>query len=172
VAVLAKAGIPLIVLPLWGLVVVVVAQLAILLVGVLASLLSGTDPTPLLAPSAWFRAPRVAYGLAVHALWHAPLYAWLLLASAWARRMPLLWAILPPFALAVFERVAFGTTHVAAFLRWRLWAAEAFDDPTAPGGFGLHLTPFLASSGLWAGLISAALFLAAAIRLRRAREAL
>lgn len=172
-SVLAKAGIPLFVLPLWGFAVVVAAQLVILLVGVLASLRSGTDPTPLLAPSAWFRAPRVAYGVAVHALWHAPLYAWLLLASAWARRMPLLWAVLPPLGLGVFERVAFGTTHAVALLRWRLTGAlpEAFD-LAAPDGFGLRPVAFLVSPGLWAGLLCASLFLAAAIRLRRAREPL
>lgn len=171
--VLAKAGIPLVVLPLLGFVVVVGTQFAILLVGTAALLWGGTDPTPLLAPSAWFRAPRVAYGVAVHALWHAPLYAWLLLASAWARRMPLLWAVLPPFVAGVFERVAFGTTHVGALLQWRLTGAlpEAFD-LGARDGFGLLPAKFLASPGLWAGLICASLFLAAAVRLRRAREPL
>ena len=34
----------------------------------------------------------------VHMLWYAPLYCWLLLISAWSRRTPFLWAVLPPFA--------------------------------------------------------------------------
>ena len=47
-----------------------------------------------------FQMPLIMlYGLAVHALWYAPLYGWLLLVSAWARRTPFLWAVLPPLAL-------------------------------------------------------------------------
>ncbi len=32
--------------------------------------------------------------LAVHGLWYAPIYGWLLLVSGWARRAPFLWACL------------------------------------------------------------------------------
>ena len=67
----------------------------------------------------------VLYGLVVHALWFAPLYAWLLLVSAWARRAPLLWAVLPSLALGVVERMAFGTSHFGSLIRYRLWARSA-----------------------------------------------
>ena len=68
------------------------------------------------------------YGLAVHALWYAPLYGWLLLVSAWARRTPFLWAVLPPLAIGVVERIAFGTSHFGSLMRYRLMGAmkEAF----------------------------------------------
>src|SRR5262249_60832175 len=55
----------------------------------------------------------------VHMLWYAPLYAWLLLLSAWARRAPFLWATLPPFAVGIFEKIAFHSAHFAAFMEWR-----------------------------------------------------
>ena len=40
------------------------------------------------------------YGLAVHALWFAPIYGWLLLVSAWARRAPV-----PLGRAALFARI-------------------------------------------------------------------
>ena len=49
------------------------------------------------------------YGLAVHALWYAPIYGWLLLVSGWARRTALLWAVLPFVAIAGVERILFGS---------------------------------------------------------------
>ncbi len=57
--------------------------------------------------------------LAYHSLWWAPIYAWLLLVSAWARRAPFLWAVLPPMAIAVVEKIAFNTSHFASLLARR-----------------------------------------------------
>jgi len=119
----------------------------------------------------------IAYALAAIALSHAPVYAWLLLVSAWARRAPFLWAVLPPLAIAAFERGAFGTLHFGSAIGRRLigWYTLGFD-PFAPGtdpGEPLsHVTPgrFLGAPGLWLGLVFAAACLAGAVRLRRHRE--
>src|SRR5207245_11192714 len=108
----------------------------------------------------------------VHALWPAPIYAWLLLVSGWARRAAFLWAVLPLLAIGVFEKIVFHTSHFAAMMGNRMsgGGAEAF---TVPGTFPMdpmtHLTPgnFLSSPGLWIGLAIAAALLAAAVRLRR-----
>lgn len=175
--VLAKAAIPLGVLPLAAFTLGLLVQLAMLALSSLVLLASGGGVTTL-----WTQLPLVQmtgvmfYGLSVHALWHAPLYAWLLLASAWARRVPVLWALLPPLALGALERIAFQSTHVCGLLRYRLLGAmrEAF--ALAPGEQDIlrlsQLDPlrFLLSPGLWSGLLVAALFLAAAVRLRRMRE--
>ena len=71
----------------------------------------------------------MVYGLTVHALWYAPIYGWLLLVSAWARRATFLWAALP-FARdrRSCERIAFGTTYFGYMLKYRLMGAmmEAF----------------------------------------------
>jgi len=113
------------------------------------------------------------YGLIVHALWHAPLYGWLLLVSAWARRTPIVWAVLPALLLGVFERMAFGTAHIGQWLHYRLGGTLklAFDFK-ARGGVVPVLEPvrFLSSPGLWSGLVVAVVFIAAAVRLRRNRE--
>jgi ABC-2 type transport system permease protein len=121
------------------------------------------------------------YTLPVVALWHAPIYAWMLLISAWARRTTFLWAVLPLLAICAVERIAFNSMHFAGMLKSRLFGfvSAAFALKTSDGTVvDPHLVPlsaltpgsFLGSGGLWIGLTFAAIFLAAAVRLRRNRE--
>jgi len=123
------------------------------------------------------------YTLAVLALWHAPIYGWLLLVSGWARRATFLWAVLPPLAIAAVETIAFRTSYVGSLLRDRLigFATLAFDLKDKNGvPIDAHFIPlaqlapgrFLSNPGLWVGLIVAAALLAGAVRLRRYREPL
>ena len=180
-AVLAKASIPLVVLPLIAYATILGTQLAMLLVDIVIVLLHGLPIAPLWAAVPLFQmSVALLYGFATLALWHASLYAWLLLVSAWARRTPLLWAMLPPLALCVAERIAFGSWHLTRLLSDRLiggfrlafdlggYPGDAADQPLA------HLEPgrFFSSAGLWIGLVAAAILLAIAIRLRRNREAI
>src|SRR5439155_22135650 len=69
------------------------------------------------------------YRLIALALWHAPIYGWLLLVSGWARRATFLWAVLPLLAISMFEAITFNTAHFARMLGNPLmgFAAEAFD---------------------------------------------
>jgi ABC-2 type transport system permease protein len=127
--VLSKAFIPIVLLPLYMFFVALAAQYVMLLMSTAVFLLNGVNPAAL-----WMRLPlpRMAlvmfYGLTAHALWYAPIYAWFLLVSAWARRVAILWAILPIFALFSVETLATGTNHFVLFLRYRLEGAmvEAF----------------------------------------------
>ena len=173
--VLAKAAVPVVVLPLFALALSVATFFALLVFGSVAFAVQGTSPALLWSSVPFVREPlTMLYGLAVHALWFSPLYGWLLLVSAWARRMPLLWAALPPLAIVLVENLATGTSRLAALLRYRAIGAMdvAFDLDAA--GSPSELTPldFLATPGLWLGLLAAAAFLAAAVRLRRRREPL
>jgi len=119
----------------------------------------------------------LAYHLVtVHMLWYAPLYCWLLLVSAWSRRTPFLWAVLPPFAVVIFEKIAFHTSYFLNFLTYRFSGGqEATGNANAnmldPD---MHMTPgpFLLTPGLWLGLVFAAVFLWVAARLRRQRSPL
>jgi len=174
--VLAKAIIPVLVLPLIAF-ALSMALLVILLFPVTAILL-GTDasPTRLWLEVLLEQPPIMLYGLAAHALWFTPIYAWLLLVSVWARRAPFLWAV-SPIVLAVVERVAFQTTYVSTFLKWRVIGgmAEAFiPGPAAKGNVTrlVELDPlgFLGSPGLWIGFAAAVVFVAATVRLRRYRD--
>lgn len=173
--VLSKAAIPLVVLPLLTFAITVLTQSIMMLMSSVVLLANGlrvaTFWTRLSLPQTWL---MLLYHLvSVHALWYAPIFGWLLLVSAWARRLAILWAGLPLLAIALVEKIAFNTTHFAAMLGNRVGGgAEAV---TMPGGSPMdsmtHLTPghFLMSAGLWIGLALTAAFLAGAVRLRRSQ---
>ena len=174
--VLSKATIPLVVLPLIAFVITVCVQLIMVLETSVVLIFHGMSPATTWAHVPFFQSWLVLlYGLVAIALWHAPIYGWLLLVSGWARRAIFLWAVLPPLVLCIVERIAFGTSHFASLMKDRLigFAGDAF-------AFNAHgaidsltqLTPgkFLSTPGLWVGLAFAAAFLAAAVRLRRYRE--
>ena len=177
-SVLAKFSIPMIALPLVAFVVILALQLVMTLVATVALVARGLDASPL-----WTQMPMLQgtgvllYGLATLALWHAPIYAWFLAVSAWARRGPLLWAVLAPLALCVIERIGFGTTYLTRLVVYRLTGGfgQAFVAPEK-SMHGIPFMPhidaarFVTSPGVWLGLAAAAALLYAAMRLRRAAE--
>jgi ABC-2 type transport system permease protein len=183
-AVLSKASIPLVVLPLLVFAITVPLQLTMRLVSAAVLLLSGVSAAMPWGPPLFEMQLVSLYGLAVLALWHAPIYMWLLLVSGWARRATFLWAVLPPLAICVVEKIAFNTTYlVSLLLKDRLFgfAAGAFDLKDKAGvPIDAHFIPltqlapgrFLSSPSLWVGLIVSAALLVAAVRLRRYREPL
>jgi ABC-2 type transport system permease protein len=176
--VLSKAIVPLVILQLLPFAIVVATHFVMLLLSSAVLAGSGLSVATLWTQLSLFQMSlMLLYHLVtVHALWYAPIYAWMLLVSGWARRAPLLWAVLPPLAICVVERVAFNTSHFAALLKHRFTGGEEAMAMSGSGMFpigpGMHLTPgtFLSTPGLWFGLAVAAAFLAAAVRLRRYRE--
>jgi ABC-2 type transport system permease protein len=179
VTVLAKACIPLVVLPLIVFATIAATQVVMLLVG--TAVVAGHGESAALL---WRAMPltrllaTVLYALVVLVLWHAPVYAWLLLVSGWARRGAFLWATLLPLAACVIENIGFGTSHLIRLLGYRLAGAfkEAFvltgRDPASFGLPQIDPVKFLLAPGLWLGLLVAAALLLAAIRQRRYREPL
>jgi ABC-2 type transport system permease protein len=173
-SVLAKAGIALLVIPLLTFVIVVATQLVMLVLSTAVLLANGLSVTTMWTQVFQMSLMLLYHILAVHVLWYAPIYGWLLLVSAWARRAPFLWASLPLLAICFVEKLAFNTTHVVALLEARLSGGSEAVLATArsmPIDPMTHLTPgtFLTNAGLWIGLAIAAAFLAAAVRLRRDR---
>ncbi len=172
-AVLAKASIPLVVLPLVTFSITLVTQLIMLLLSTMVLLGDGPGVAMLWAQLPLFQISLLLlYHLfTVHSLWYAPFFGWLLLVSGWARRAPFLWAGLPLLAIGIVEKIAFNTSHFAAMLENRLGgSAEAVIAPgTVPMDPMTHVTPghFFSNPGLWLGLAVFAAFLAAAVRLRR-----
>jgi ABC-2 type transport system permease protein len=175
--VLSKLFVPLVVTPLAGFAIALATQ-AILLVLVSVMLKArGMDIAILEHLPILQMAGVMLYGIVVHSLWFAPIYALLLMVSVAVRR-PLLWVLLPAIVVQVLERIAFGTAYSGAFIKYRLMGAmtEAFTPGAMKGPITAlsQLDParFLASPGLWLGLVAAAAFLYIAIRLRRSREPL
>ena len=175
--VLSKVTIPLVVLPLISFAITVCVQSIMLLETSVVLIFHGMSPA-----TTWANVPVfqnwlvLLYGLVAIALWHSPIYGWLLLVSGWARRATFLCAVLPLLAIGIFERVTLGTSHFGSLVMKRLMGF-------APGAFDFNphhsiaidsltqLTPgrYLSTPALWIGLVVAAAFLAVAVRLRRYR---
>ena len=121
--------------------------------------------------------------LVLGVLWYAPIGACLLLVSAWARRIPFLWAILPPIVAPLLELIAFGTHHIWNFelertagIWWTLGLAHAHifsHHGVRPLGTLLEEANFGAAftdGGLWLGVLFTAGLVFAATRIRRYRD--
>jgi ABC-2 type transport system permease protein len=122
-------------------------------------------------------------------LWLSPFIGWFLLVSAYTKRSPLLVAFLPIILLPMLERIFVGTKMFseAIFVRsgklpllqgvdnFGLWMDDA-DELHRLGQSGISLlsmvdlSGFLASPGLWLGLVVCGLFSIAAIYVRRFRD--
>jgi len=179
-AVLSKAAIPFLVLPAVLFVTIVATHLIMLGLGSAALAATGSN-----AGMLWSSWPIVKmsvvliYGLVVMTLWYAPIFSWVLFVSSWARSMAILWAVLPPLGLCVAERIALDTSFLSSLLDYRLngFLHEAFyfNPHSKEIGDPLSLLApahYLATPGLWAGIVVSAGLLAGAIWLRRSREAI
>ena len=171
--VVSKMAVPLIVLPVLTFVITIATQLIMLLVGSTAVLMRGHSAAALWSLP-WFQMSGMLlyHLLTVHGLYYAPIFGWLLLVSAWAKRVPFLWAFLPLAAIGIVEKVVFNTSHFAGMLGSRISGGSA-DEPMQSGAMMLghfNLGQFLSAPGLWIGLAITAAFLAAAVRLRRYRD--
>jgi ABC-2 type transport system permease protein len=178
--VLAKACIPLFVIPLVAFAITAATQFIMVLISAAILAVTGFDVAALWAQHSLLRSwwLLLYHLIMVHGLWWAPFYGWLLLVSAWARRGSFLWtvswAVVPPFAIGYFEYLVFHTSHFAHLLQNR-FSGAGMDSIAAPGTMPMNpmtqLTPvrFLTSAGLWIGLAIFAAFITGAVRLRRQR---
>jgi ABC-2 type transport system permease protein len=175
--VLSKATIPLVVLPLVAFAIIVCVHVIMVLQTGLVLIFHGMSPA-----TTWIHVPFfqngvvLVYGLVAIALWHAPIYGWLLLVSGWTRRATFLWAVLPIIAIQIFEKITFNTSYFGSLVKNRLmgFAPDAFefhgrDHPTIDSLAQLTPGRYVTSPGLWIGLVVAAAFIAAAVRFRRYR---
>ena len=192
--VLAKLAIPMLVVPMFLFVLITATQLVVLIGNVLLWSVRGLSVSNLLLQLPLLDMPLgVAHFLITLAIWYAPVYAWLLLVSAWAERSPVVWAIVPVVAVVAFERLMLGTSHVMGWLRDRLFGsfdaaftaretmAEVVERLQQPGtdaasaiGSGSDHTPdvlrFVSNPDVWMGLVFAAALIAGTVWLRRRQE--
>ncbi len=189
--VLSKLCMALVVIPLVTVVFIALTQVLTLLMATLMVWGAEGDawslvwrPAPLL--SLWTLA---VYFMCAAALWCAPLIGWLLLASAWARKAPLLWATLPLVIGGQLELLAFGTTTLYSLVAdrvigvFRVAFRPDIKSLMQVDGDGevqavatdrlialIDLPGLLTAPGLWLGLLVAAGFVTLAIWLRRYRD--
>jgi ABC-2 type transport system permease protein len=173
ITVVAKAIVPIVILPLISFTLTVVVQLATAMIGSAIFAASGAGAAELWQHSSLgHRWLLLLYHLvAVHGLAWAPFFGWMLLVSAWARRAPFVWAFLPLVAIGMAEKLAFNTTHFGAMIALRLSGSESVGTGHMLDPMMTHVTAgrFFGAAGFWIGLALTAVFLFAAARLRRSR---
>jgi ABC-2 type transport system permease protein len=130
----------------------------------------------------WLRTQAVILSALVLAmLWYAPLAAYLLLVSAWAKRNVILWATMPPLVAIILEKIAFGTTYVAIILGYRLngiWGTLDLqnrlsgDTHAVRGPVTATMGPLrvLENPDLWLGLLLTVVLVWGTIRIRRHQD--
>src|SRR5262249_49469539 len=170
-AVISKLVIPILILPLLSFVITVATQLLMLVISSVVFAGSGINIAGAWTLASFLRVPAIwLYHLVtVHGLWYAPLYCWLLLVSAWAPRAPFMWAFLPPFVVYGVEKIAFNTSYFLNMMRYRFEGPQSGMAAEHQQDFTSTLIPhhFLSTPGLWMGLVVAAVFFYATVRLRR-----
>jgi ABC-2 type transport system permease protein len=130
---------------------------------------------------AWLQTQAIILGaLVVVILWYAPVAAYLMLVSAWAKKSAFLWAAMPPLVAMLIEKIAFGTSYVAKFLAYRLRISDLLGFNHGAGqaaaAAGEHASGMLdrmkpwaalANVDLWLGLAATAALVWLTIRIRR-----
>ncbi len=107
-------------------------------------------------------------GWILSALWMAPFYAWILFASAAAKRSPFMLAFAPLVALVVVEEVFLGSDYVSSAVQYHI---PHYIEESNAVGFFLYGPDWSAISypNLVGGLVFAGLALWGAVYLRRYR---
>jgi ABC-2 type transport system permease protein len=125
----------------------------------------------------WLRGVTVIFLITVLAsLWYAPVIAASLLLSAWLKKAPLLWSVLGPVLLVMFEYIVFRTGYVASVIRYRsdaLWKVLAPHNTNSENLRilrDLNWADAFTFPNLWLGVVAAAALLWVAARVRRYRD--
>jgi ABC-2 type transport system permease protein len=109
-------------------------------------------------------------GLLVWTMFTLPIYAWLLVASAGARRSPFMWAFGVPLGLIFVERVFIGSNYLASSIFHHMPHMQGGNDAASMGMYAYG--PVWSSMdylGMVLGLVIAAGLVSAAVWLRRHR---
>ena len=172
--VLAKATIPIVLVPLVTWVISVATMFFMLLLASLRLMGTGMSAWSHLSfgSMSWILLYHLVIG---HGLWYAPIWGWLLLCSAWSRRAPYLYATLPLLAVGLVEKISFGTAYFGHWIAYR-FGADPSGMPAAEtkkagemtmAAMTPRLSDFLTGTGLWSGLILCAVLLGITVWLRR-----
>ena len=167
--VISKLTVALIILPLITTLVTAVVHVLMLLASSAALMMGGAGVAPLWREvKPMMLLSQVTFHMVtMHILWYAPLYGWLLLASALARRAAFLWAGIPILAVVAVEKLVFSSSRFWDVLKLRLFGGgELFINSTNPIEH-VNPTAFFSSPHLWIGLVLAAVLIAAAVQVRR-----
>ena len=168
--VLSKLGVALVVVPVIFIAISLVIQVAYILIAMLLVWRMDMDPFELVIGNIEFGSllfNQIA-GWMLTAVLITPIYAWLMLASAAAKRSPFMLAIAPIIALVVVEKVFLGTEFFADAVDNHLPHITDGGDSLGFFIYGPEWSAINYLSVLW-GLVFAAVALTGAVYLRRYR---
>jgi hypothetical protein len=116
--VLTRLAVALVVVPAIYIAVSLLLQLSFVLLAMLLVWRLDMDPFATILDNIYFGDLLLQQvgGWLMTALWVAPVYGWLMLASAFARRSPFLTALTPVVALVLLEGILLGTNYVSSAL--------------------------------------------------------
>jgi len=116
--VLSKLGVAIVVAPVIYIAASMLTQLAYVLLAMLMVARMDMDPFQLILGHIEFGSLffNQIGGWILSALWMAPLYAWLLLASAAAKRSPFMLAFTPIIAVIAIEEIFLGTDYMVSLI--------------------------------------------------------
>jgi ABC-2 type transport system permease protein len=163
--VLSKFGVAMVVAPALFVAASLLAQVACMLLAMLLVWRMDLDPYQLILGNLDFGALITGQmaGVLLMTIWIAPTYAWLLLASAAARRSPFMTAAAPIIGLLLLERIVFGSSYlIALFTRY----IPHYGGGSSAGFYWLGMQDV---PGMLLGLLITVAALWAAIYLRRYR---
>ncbi len=119
-------------------------------------------------------------------MWMSPFIAWFLFVSTWAKRMPIMWAFLPPIVLGLLEWIVFRTRYFLTTIGERgditplfhsLSLEQFFEEEQWRDGVEnisllehMDLVGFVTAPGFWSGLLVCGILTIAAIYVRRYRD--
>lgn len=131
----------------------------------------------------WFAALII---VVASGMWMSPFIAWFLFVSTWAKRMPIMWAFLPPIVLGLLEWIVFRTKYFFTTIGERgdmrpLFHSSSlerfFDEERWRDGVEnisllehVDLVGFVTATGFWSGLLVCGILTTAAIYVRRYRD--
>ena len=131
----------------------------------------------------WFAALII---VVASGMWMSPFIAWFLFVSTWAKRMPIMWAFLPPIVLGLLEWIVFRTKYFLTTIGERgdmrplfhsLSLERFFEEEQWRDGVEnisllehIDLVGFVTATGFWSGLLVCGILTTAAIYVRRYRD--
>jgi ABC-2 type transport system permease protein len=122
------------------------------------------------------------YVILTAAIWYLPVAGWCLMVSAWVKRAPMLWSVLPLLVAYLIEHFFVGTHYLARVIGGRLagYAEAAFhgdshgswnaNDAAHTAWQFMDIGGFFSNVATWVGLLVGAAMVAAAIQLRLHRS--
>ena len=184
----SKLIVALVATPLIVFVMAIGLELACVIIWQLWSLTGAAPPMFSWNGLEWLRAQTVIFlFMLLGVLWYAPIAAAFLVVSAWARRAPLLWVLVPLIFAQIVEQIfsaIVGTPrYLSHFLNYRafgIWehlgvgrmglVAHGEVHPLGALLGQLNFAGAFTAVDLWLGVIAAAALAYAAVRIRRYRD--